>query len=113
MGRPARWVRLAGAVLGLVVVTGCGAYGATLAQREVVVRFALSATPAQHDAARRACSGLPNAAVEPAPRSTLRSVQLNDVRFRVDRASTADLARLYDCLRRQPGVVGVQIPSGM
>jgi hypothetical protein len=35
------------------------------------------------------------------------------VRFRVDKANDHDLAQLYNCLGRQPGVLGVSDPQDM
>lgn len=101
-------IRLLAVVPILVTVVGCGRYGA---QREVVVTFQPAATKAQHDAARRACLGIARTVAEPAPTSSLRSTQINDVRFRVDKANDGDLAKLYDCLRRQPGVIGIDLPQ--
>jgi hypothetical protein len=98
---------LAVAVAG--VIAGCGKYGA---QREVVVTFKPGATQAQHDAARTACTGVvARSTPEPRPTSTLPSVRLNDVRFRVDAANDGELAKLYECLRQQPGVLGVDLPT--
>ena len=108
-------VRAASAVVLLGVVglsaTGCGAYGAALRQREAVVYFANDATLAQHEAARTACTGYPNATPEPVPSSRYKSDQVADVRFRIDNASDADLAKLFGCLQKQPGVIGVNIPD--
>lgn len=96
-------------LIALAGIAGCGQYGV---QREVVVTFKPSATPAQHDAARAACTGVVTRSTPvPKPTSTLRSVQLADVRFRVDSANDAELAQLYDCLRRQPGVLGINLPT--
>lgn len=95
----------------ILLVAGCGRYADRLTAREVVVSFDRVATQGQHDAARRACSGLPRTSPEPAPRSTLAAGRAGDVRFRVDRADDADLARLFDCLGRQPGVRGVSPPQ--
>lgn len=106
------WV--VGGVLAVVVVAALALVSTrlgSLVQREAVVAFSRTATPAQHRAARAACSGLPNIVTEPPPRNTLRASQLNDVRFRVEKADDAELARLFDCLRRQPGVIGVDIPG--
>ncbi len=97
-------------MIGFLAV-GCGRYADQLAAREVVVTFDAAASPDQHDAARTHCDDIPHVVAEPVPDSTLESSRRNDVRFRVDRANDADLARLYDCLRRQPGVQGVNIPS--
>jgi hypothetical protein len=90
------------------VTAGC----ASLSQREVVVVFGQDSTPAQHRAARDACSGFENASPEPLPTSSrYASERLSDVRFRVDKASDGQINDLYTCLRKQPGVVGVNIPD--
>jgi hypothetical protein len=97
------------AVSAVLILGGCGKYQT---QREVVVTFRPNATPAQHDAARTACTGVvARSTPAPKPTSTLASVQLNDVRFRVDSANDGELAKLYDCLRHQPGVLGVSLPT--
>jgi len=101
-------IALLAATLAASTLAGCGRYGA---QREVVVAFRPTATQAQHDAARQACLGIARTTAEPAPRSTLESSRRNDVRFRVDKANDSDLAKLYDCLRRQPGVIGISLPN--
>lgn len=91
------------------VLAGCGKYAA---RREVVVTFKPNATQAQHDAARAACTGVvARSTPVPKPTSTLPSVRLYDVRFRVDSANDGELAQLYDCLRRQPGVLGINLPT--
>lgn len=91
------------------VLGGCGKYQA---QREVVVTFRPDASQAQHDSARTACTGVVSRSTpEPKPTSTLASVRLNDVRFRVDSANDGELAALYECLRHQPGVLGVNLPT--
>ena len=106
-GRLAALSLLLAASVGLL--SGCGKY---TAQREVVVTFARGATQAQHDAARTACTGvIARSTPVPKPTSTLASVRLHDVRFRVDSANDGELAQLYDCLRRQPGVLGVDLPT--
>lgn len=105
-------------VAGLVVVlvagfaSGCGQIGRNITKREVVVHFAPDATPAQHVAARTACSNLPHTSPEPMPTGRLRlSQRLTDVRFEVGDANDRELLDLYNCLQKQPGVVGVDIPS--
>jgi len=91
-------------------LTGCG--GRYQSPREVVVTFRPTATQAQHDAARAACATAAGRTTpEPAPTSTLPATRLNDVRFRVDEANDPELAQLYDCLRRQPGVLGIDLPN--
>ena len=102
-------VLVAGTLTG--ALAGCGRLGQNITKREVVVHFGPDATSAQHLAARAACTGLPHASPEPLPGGTRLSQRLNDVRFRVDNASDRELLNLYTCLQKQPGVVGVDIPS--
>ncbi len=104
---------LLAAVLLSSPLTGCGRYADQLRQRELVVKFDPGATPQQHRAARAACAGIPNTSPEPIGPGTLKSSRLNDVRFRIDNASYRELARLTECLNRQPGVRGIDIPETM
>jgi hypothetical protein len=88
-------------------LAGCGHLAANLSQRELVVQFKSGTTAAQHREVRTACSGYPGTRPEPLPTSKLASVRANDVRFRVDKASDAQLAHLEACLTRFPFVLGV------
>jgi hypothetical protein len=99
--------RAALVALALALAAGCGHLADNLRQREIVVRFVPGATPAQHREVRSACDHFTNARPEPLPTSTLRSVRLSDVRFRVDDADDAELARLESCLTRFRFVQGV------
>lgn len=94
-----------------LLTSGCGGFLRPLGQREVVVHFAVNAPRSDHAIVRSACTGIPNVTPEPVPRSTSLAARLNDVRFRVDKANDVQLARLFSCLGRQPGVVGFDIPS--
>ncbi len=95
------------------LLAGCGRYGERLRQRELVVHFEPGATQEQHVAAREACTGIPNTSPEPIDSSTTKAGRLNNVRFRIDDASQRDLSRLTECLSRQPGVRGIDIPEPM
>lgn len=92
-------------------LAGCN--NANLTRRELVVHFDSSATAADHDAARTACAtAAPHASPEPAPSASARGVSpAYDVRFRVDHASDRDINQLAQCLRRQRGVLGIDIPD--
>jgi hypothetical protein len=92
-------------------VAGCGHLGASLRQREIVVRFSPGATPEQHRAVRAACDHFAGTTAEPLPTSTLASVRLSDVRFRVDDATDAQLAKLEACLSKFPFVAGIDDTS--
>jgi hypothetical protein len=95
----------------LVVLTGCNA---SLNKREIVVHFASEATAQQHAAAREACAhASPHASPEPIVHNSYATTKIADIRFRVDKASDYDLNQLYQCLAKQPGVVGVSDPLDM
>ncbi|MDQ1696942.1 MAG: hypothetical protein QOJ03_2295 [Frankiaceae bacterium] len=90
---------------------GCNA---AFGKREIVVHFTTEATSAQHRDALTACTGAaPHTSPEPIVHSKYASSRVADVRFRVDRANDHDLAQLYNCLGKQPGVLGVSDPLDM
>jgi len=99
-------------VMGVIVLlTGASACSG-LKGREAVAVFNPTATQAEHQAALAACAhASPNASPEPMVVSRYAATNLDNVRFRIDRASDADLQRLEACLGRQPGVIGVNIPE--
>jgi hypothetical protein len=90
-------------------LTGCNP---VLSKREIVVHFTQSATEAQHRAALTACTGVaPHTSPEPIVHDRYASSLVDDIRFRVDKADDHDLAQLFDCLGKQPGVLGVSDPE--
>ena len=110
MRRHATWLLLAGAVAGAVSVTGCNA-----TRRELTVVFTPSASDAQRVAAWHACTGAaPHTSPEPIPTpSGNRGIERQGplVRFRIDAADDQNIARLEECLGKQPGVQGFQDSS--
>jgi hypothetical protein len=108
--RPATWLLLAAALAGGFGVTGCNA-----TRRELTVVFTPSATDAQRVAALHACTGAaPHASPEPIPTpSGSRGIERQGplVRFRIDSANDQNIARLEECLGKQPGVQGFQDSS--
>jgi hypothetical protein len=101
-----------GVLAALTVATAVtAACGLVYAKREIVVHFTPQATSQQHAAARTACAhAAPNVSPEPIDHTRYPSSLVSDIRFRVDKASDADLAKLSECLRKQPGVVGMDDP---
>ena len=99
----------------VVVLTGAlSGCNASLSKREIVVHFRDSATSAQHRAALDACAtAAPHSSPEPIVHNKFASTRIDDVRFRVDKANDHDLAQLYSCLGKQPGVIGVSDPMDM
>ena len=97
----------AGALAG---VSGCNSSAFT--KVELVVYFAPNAPIADHAAALKACAhASPEAIPEPIVKSTLVSDSVGDVRFRIDHADDKQIALLTECLNKQPGVQGVDIPD--
>jgi hypothetical protein len=108
--RHATWLLVAGTVAGALSVTGCNA-----TRRELSIVFTPAATDAQRLAAWRACTGAaPHTSPEPIPTpSGSRGIERQGplVRFRIDSADDQDIARLEECLGKQPGVQGFQDSS--
>jgi hypothetical protein len=101
---------IAAAVL-LPAAAGCSAFNAALGQREAVVHFRAGISNATRLKVRAACSHVPQATPEPLPTDHKASDLLYNVRFRVDQASDAELARLEECLQKFPSVTGVDIET--
>jgi hypothetical protein len=104
----------AGAALLLTAATGCAKFDAALGQQEAVVHFRDGTSNATRLKVRAACSHVPEAKPEPLPTDHMASDLLNNVRYRVDHATNADLARLQQCLQSFPSVNGIDIsgPAG-
>jgi hypothetical protein len=98
---------VAAAVATTLLATGCNA-----TRRELTVVFTPATTTDQRAAALRACTGAaPHTSPEPIPTPTgRRGIERigSLVRFRIDAADDRDLARLEECLQKQPGVQGFQ-----
>lgn len=108
--RRRRLVVCAAITASLAVLSGCNT--SALTKREVVVYFKPSAPTSDQAAALKACAhASPEAIPEPIIKSNLVSDSVGDVRFRVDHADDKQLAILTECLNRQPGVEGWDIPD--
>jgi hypothetical protein len=60
----------------------------------------------------KACGHVsPETVPEPIVKSNLVSDSVGDVRFRIDHANDKELAELTECLNKQPGVEGVDVPD--
>ena len=101
----------AGAVIAAAVLgsAGCAKFDAALGKQELVVGFRPGTSQAAMTKARSACSNVPNATPEPMPRSANATTGVYDVRFRIDHASDADVARLEGCLSQFRSVQGVNV----
>src|SRR6266496_21471 len=103
--------RLAGAglVLAAAALAGCSQFSAALGQRQAVVSFHPGTTVSQRLAVRSGCAKLPAVTAQPLPSDLNSPYALQQLTFRIDHASNADVARLEKCLARFPSVVGVTL----
>jgi hypothetical protein len=107
---------IAAALAGLVVVplAGCAQFDKSLGQQEEVVIFRDNTPKTVRLQVRAACSHIPQVVPEPLPTDGKLSDELYNVRYEAGSASTADLARLQQCLARFHSVLGLETdtPSG-
>jgi hypothetical protein len=98
------------ALAGLIgaAASGCSQFTKALGQQEEVVIFQSNTPNSVRLQVRAACSHVPQAVVEPLPTDHKVSDQLYNVRYQVGSASTAELARLQQCLSRFRSVVGLE-----
>jgi hypothetical protein len=98
--------------LGSVGIGLAGCNTSALTKQEMVVYFKQGAPESDHVAALKACAhAAPNVNPEQLLKSNLVSDQVGDVRFRIDHADDKDQALLTECLNKQPGVAGVDVPD--
>ena len=108
---PVRRRRTAAAGLAVLLAmagSGCAKFNQSLGQQEEVVIFQSNTPQAVKLKIRAACSHLPGTTTEPLPTDGKASDELYDVRYQVGNASTAELARLQQCLSRFSAVSGLE-----
>jgi hypothetical protein len=94
----------------LAALSACNT--SALTKQELVVYFQPGTTTAQKLTALRNCRhATPAAVAEPVDKSSLVSDQIGDIRFRIDHADDQQVSVLENCLHRQIGIQGVQIPD--
>ncbi len=98
-------------VLAGALTAGCAGFNKAFGQREAIVIFRAGTPDSVRLAVRTACSGVPQAKPEPLPSDGKLSDYLNNVRFRIDNASDAQVAQLENCLDRFRSVKGVEMPQ--
>ena len=79
------------------MLSGCK-YSKALGRQEWVVIFKPGATQQEHREVLAECTGIPHVDPEPMGDGTMVSELASNVRFEVDKASDADLAKLSGCL---------------
>ncbi len=93
-----------------LALAGCNT--SALTKRELVFYFSPNATQAEHKAALTACEHVtPEAVPEPFDTSGPTADLVGDVRFRIDHANDKEIAEVEDCMNKQPGIAGVDIPD--
>src|SRR6476469_7186711 len=92
-----------------VALAGCSQFDAALGQRQAVVAFKPGTPVPQRLALRSACAQVPDVKAPPVPSDLNPPCALQQLTFRIDHASNADVARLEKCLARFPSVVAVSL----
>jgi hypothetical protein len=111
-GRHRRLAAVGTAVVAAVTVaalTGCSQFDAALGQRQAVVSFRPGTSLSQRLAVRSTCAKVPAVKAQPLPSDLNSPYALQQLTFRVDHASDADIAQLEKCLARFPAVVGITL----
>ena len=104
--------RLTGACLALAAATalaGCARFDAALGQRQAVVSFRDGTPVPQRLAVRSTCAKVPAVTAQPLPSDLSSPYALQQLTFRIDHASDADVAQLEKCLAKFPAVAGVTL----
>jgi len=96
-------------VVAAVALAGCSQFDAALGQRQAVVTFRPNTPVSQRLAVRSACGKLPEVTPPPVPSNLNSPYALQQLTFRVDHASDADVARLEKCLAKFPSVAGITL----
>jgi hypothetical protein len=109
-GRAAR-TAVAGVVIAAAAgsAAGCAKFNSSLGKQEAVVAFRPGTSQDAMMKVRSACSGLAGATPEAVPTGSNVTTGQYDVRFRIDQASDADIARLTKCLSDFRSVQGVNL----
>jgi hypothetical protein len=102
-------VAMVAATVAAVALAGCSQFDAALGQRQAIVTFRPDTPVSQRLAVRSACGKVPDVRAQPVPSNLNSPYALQQLTFRVDHATNADLARLEKCLARFPSVVGITL----
>jgi hypothetical protein len=92
-----------------LAVSGCAQFDAAMGKQEAVVAFAPGTSQATMMSVRAACAKIPGATAEAVPKDVNATSGAYSIRYRVDSASDADIARLSECLSQFKSVQGVNI----
>lgn len=104
--------RLAGAgtaVVAVAVLAGCSQFDAALGQRQAIVTFRAGTTVSQRLTVRSTCAKVPAVTAQPLPSDVNSPYALQQVTFKINHASDAEVAQLETCLAKFPAVAGVTL----
>ena len=97
------------AVAAVAVLAGCSQFNEALGQRQAIVSFRPDTPLSQRLTVRSTCAKVPAVTAQPLPSDLNSPYALQQLTFRIDHASNADIARLEKCLARFPAVAGVAL----
>jgi hypothetical protein len=95
------------AVVTAAALAGCSQFDAALGQRQAVVSFRTGTPVPQRLTVRSTCAKVPAVTAQPLPSDLSSPYALQQLTFRINHASDADVAQLEKCLARFPSVTGV------
>jgi hypothetical protein len=93
----------------VAVLAGCSQFDAALGQRQAIVSFRPDTPLSQRLTVRSACAKVPAVTAQPLPSDLNSPYALQQLTFRIDHATNADIARLETCLARFPAVAGITL----
>jgi hypothetical protein len=93
----------------VAALAGCSQFDSALGQRQAVVSFRTGTPLSQRLAVRSTCAKVPAVKAQPLPSDLSAPYALQQVTFRIDHASNADIARLETCLAKFHAVAGVTL----
>ena len=96
-------------VAAVTVLAGCSQFNEALGQRQAIVSFRPDTPLSQRLTVRSACAKVPAVTAQPLPSDLNSPYALQQLTFRIDHASNADIARLEKCLARFPAVAGITL----
>ena len=99
----------AAAVAAVAGLAGCSQFNEALGQRQAIVSFRPDTPLSQRLTVRSTCAKVPAVTAQPLPSDLNSPYALQQLTFRIDHASNADIARLEQCLAKFPAVAGVAL----
>ena len=97
------------AVAAAAVLAGCSQFNEALGQRQAIVSFRPDTPLSQRLTVRSTCAKVPAVTAQPLPSDLNSPYALQQLTFRIDHASNADIARLEQCLAKFPAGAGVAL----